>query len=87
MADIKQKATAALGGAKKPKLKMPEMHVRGTTNGGYIVRHVPQKPGNEDESGGDEQQEYALSDKRALLAHMAQHTPDDASTQPAAGAE
>ena len=78
---------AALGGGARKRKRTPNIHIRPTANGGFIAQHSadPNAPPGATDDGAGGPQEYGLSDKAALMAHMDQHIPDDSSTQPEAG--
>lgn len=70
-------ASKILGGKGK-KLRTHEIHLRRTKNNGYIARHeLRDKNGNPPQDGQRGEAEYALPDKAAMLAHMAQHLGDE----------
>ena len=60
--------------SKGAKLRTHEVHVRRTKNKGYIARHdLRDAHGNPPSDGQRSEAEYALPDKEAMLAHMAEH--------------
>lgn len=68
---------AKILGGKGKKLHTHEVHLRRTKNAGYIARHeLRDKQGNPPQDGQRGEAEYALPDKAAMLAHMAQHMGD-----------
>lgn len=85
MADQDQVGAAAkqILGARGKKLHTHELHLRRTKNKGYIAKHdLADKEGNPPTDGQRSSAEYSLADKKAMLAHLAQHMgdeePDDA---------
>lgn len=73
MDNIKNKMMDSLGGEKKPKKEIKEMHIRKTANGKHIVTHKHHHP----EHHPDE--EHSMEDMGALHQHMEDHagTPND----------
>jgi hypothetical protein len=85
MDSMKDKMMDSLGGEKKPKKEIKEMHIRKTANGKHIVTHKHHHP----EHHPDE--EHSMEDMGALHQHMEDHagTPNDgegAESAPPAGA-
>ena len=71
-------ATAALGGKGKRKLHTHQMTIRKTANGGFIAQHQMADANGMPPPDASQAQEYALSDKAALMAHIDQHMDDGA---------
>ena len=63
------------GGEEKPKKEISHITVRKAKNG-HIIEHHHTHPSHKME-------EHVAKDKMSMLQHLADHTPDDASTTPA----
>jgi hypothetical protein len=73
---------------KGKKLKAHEIHVRRTTNKGYVIKHqMRDSSGQPPMDGQAPEQEYHANNLAELQAHMGQHfgpqEPDDDEAEPA----
>jgi hypothetical protein len=68
-----QAASAALA-SEGEKLHTDGMHVRRTTNKGYIAKHeLVNEKGHPPQDGQKSNPEYSLANHAALMAHMNEH--------------
>lgn len=71
-------AASAILGSKGEKLHTHEMHIRRTDNKGFVAKHdLRNEHGQHPQDGQKSDAEYALANKKALLAHIDQAIPDE----------